>query len=76
MPRDASVANWATRIFDAATIFMAEVIFWMFCTERIRCLTARNGSEDEIMGDALGAYHHAAWPTECQQQHEAHTCLL
>ena len=27
MPRDASVANWATRIFDAATIFMADVIF-------------------------------------------------
>ena len=34
------VFTCATRIFDAATIFMALVIFAMFCTERIRCFTA------------------------------------
>jgi len=34
------VLTCATRIFDAATIFMALVIFWMFVTERMRCLTA------------------------------------
>lgn len=41
MPRDLSVEAWATRIFEAATIFMAFVIFWMFCTDLICCLTAR-----------------------------------
>ena len=39
-PRDFMVFTCATRIFDAATIFMALVIFAMFCTDRIRCLTA------------------------------------
>ena len=38
-PRDSSVAACATRILEAATIFMALVIFWMFWTERMRCLT-------------------------------------
>ena len=40
MPRDLMVFTCATRIFDAATIFMALVIFAMFCTDRMRCLTA------------------------------------
>jgi len=40
MPREFSVAACATRIFEAATIFMADVIFAMFCTDRMRSLTA------------------------------------
>ena len=40
MPREFSVACCATRIFDAATIFMADVIFAMFCTDLMRSLTA------------------------------------
>lgn len=40
IPRDASVAACATRIFDAATIFIADVIFAMFWTDRMRCFTA------------------------------------
>ena len=39
-PRDLSVSDCATLIFEAATIFMALVIFWIFLTERIRCFTA------------------------------------
>lgn len=54
MPRDASVANWATRIFDAATIFMADVIFWMFCTDRMRCFTARNRDDADCIDDTVG----------------------
>ena len=33
------------RIFEAATIFMALVIFWMFVTERMRCFTAPHKPE-------------------------------
>ncbi len=40
-PRDFMVLTCATRILDAATIFMALVILAMFCTERMRCLTAQ-----------------------------------
>jgi hypothetical protein len=39
MPRDSSTATSAFRILDAATIFMAFVIFPMFLMARIRCLT-------------------------------------
>lgn len=42
MPRDCSVAVWARRILEAATIFIAFVIFWMFWTDFIRCLTVRS----------------------------------
>lgn len=43
-PRDFSVSCCATLILEAATIFMALVIFWMFLTERIRCFTAHRAS--------------------------------
>ena len=42
-PRDCTVLAWATLILEAATIFMALVIFWMLVTERMRCLTASTG---------------------------------
>ena len=45
MPREFSVACCATRIFDAATIFIADVIFAMFCTDLMRSLTAGRGSD-------------------------------
>ena len=54
MPRDFMVFTCATRIFDAATIFMALVIFAMFCTDRMRCLTA-------VHREALGLQD---WPSE------------
>jgi len=41
IPLDFSVRLCATLILDAATIFMALVIFAIFCTDRIRCLTAK-----------------------------------
>lgn len=44
-PRDFMVFTCATRILDAATIFMALVILAMFCTERMRCLTAQVGTQ-------------------------------
>ena len=40
MPREFSTATWAFLIFDAATIFMAFVIFPMFLMALMRCLTA------------------------------------
>lgn len=40
MPRDCSTATCAFFIFEAATIFMALVIFPMFLIALIRCLTA------------------------------------
>ena len=52
MPREFSVACCATRIFDAATIFMADVIFAMFCTDLMRSFTAgsrgSDGRQDEL----------------------------
>ena len=44
MPREFSVASCATRIFEAATIFMADVIFPIFPTDRMRSLTAHRGT--------------------------------
>jgi hypothetical protein len=41
MPLLFSTADCALRILDAATIFMAFVIFPMFLMALIRCLTAR-----------------------------------
>ena len=76
MPRDASVASWATRIFDAATIFMADVIFWMFCTERIRNLTARIAKEDKTLVNSL-ATSPGHLPLAGQRYSGVHpTCLL
>lgn len=43
-PRDLNVLACATLILEAATIFMALVIFWMLVTERMRCLTASTGT--------------------------------
>lgn len=40
MPRLFSTATWALRILEAATIFMALVIFPMFLMALMRCLTA------------------------------------
>ena len=41
-PRDCSMRDLAVRIFEAATIFMAEVIFLIFSTDFIRVFTARS----------------------------------
>ena len=40
MPLDCSTFAWAVRIFEAATIFIALVIFWILVTDLIRCFTA------------------------------------
>ena len=53
MPLDFSVRVCATLILEAATIFMALVIFAMFWTERILCLTAGNGPQ--VRGDQITA---------------------
>lgn len=44
MPTDCSWAACALRILEAATIFMAEVIFLMFWTDLILDLTARGSN--------------------------------
>ena len=49
MPLDFSVRVCATLILEAATIFMALVIFAIFWTERILCLTA--GSIPQVKED-------------------------
>lgn len=47
IPLHFSVADCALLIFDAATIFIALVIFWMLPTDRIRCFTANVDTERE-----------------------------
>lgn len=47
-PRDFSVLTWIARSFEAATIFMALVIFWIFLTLFIRLRTADMHHHDEI----------------------------
>jgi hypothetical protein len=39
-PREFSALVWINRSFEAATIFIAFVIFWIFLTLFIRFLTA------------------------------------
>lgn len=62
MPRLFSTATCALRIFDAATIFMALVIFPMFLIARMRCFTARqvrrNAQEQPMARSAVLANPH------------------
>jgi hypothetical protein len=81
MPREFSVACCATRIFDAATIFMADVIFAMFCTDLMRSFTAAQpqlGRQDGAQGPATPAYLTGRWCSTLsrEQAHNSNHSLL